>query len=47
MIVLFGVTVIVPVAVATPQPPVNVTVYENGLPVVVVGAPLMVIVPPT
>ncbi len=42
VIVLFGVTVIVPVAVTEPHPPVRVTVYVNGLPVVVDGDPLMV-----
>ena len=40
--VLFGVTVIVPVAVTVPQPPVKVTVYPNGEPTVVVGEPLIV-----
>ena len=29
--VLFAVTVIVPVVVITPQPPVSVTVYVNAL----------------
>ena len=43
-IVLFGVTVIVPVVVIAPQPPVNVTVYVNGLPTVVLGVPLIVTV---
>ena len=38
--VLFGVTVIVPVAVTVPQPPVNVTVYVNVPDTV--GVPLMV-----
>jgi hypothetical protein len=42
VIVLFAVTVIVPDAVAAPHPPVSVTVYENGLPSVVVGVPLIV-----
>ena|SRR5437879_13913809 len=37
-----GLTVIVPVAVMLPQPPVKVTVYPNGLPTAVVGVPLMV-----
>ena len=43
--VLFGVTVIVPVFVTLPQPPVNVMVYVNGLPVVVEGVPLIVTTP--
>ena len=43
--VLAGLTVMVPVAVAVPHPPVRVTVYPNGLPVVVDGEPLMVIFP--
>jgi len=38
--VLFGVTVMVPVAVTVPQPPVNVTVYVNAPETV--GVPLMV-----
>ena len=37
-----GLTVMVPVAVKAPQPPVRVTVYVKGEPVVVVGEPLMV-----
>ena len=41
---LFGVTVIVPVVVVLPQPPVKVIVYVNGLPTVVVGVPLIDIV---
>jgi len=45
VIVLSGVTVMVPVAVIVPHPPVSVTVYPNGLPVVVDGEPLMVIFP--
>ena len=45
VIVLSGVTVIVPVDVIVPHPPVSVTVYPNGLPVVVLGDPLMVIAP--
>jgi len=45
VIVLGVVTVIVPVAVTVPQPPVRVTVYPNGLPVVVVGEPLIVMFP--
>ena len=45
VIVLSGVTVIVPVAVTVPQPPVRVTVYPNGLPVVVFGEPLIVMFP--
>ena len=44
VMVLFGVTVIVPVAVTEPSqlPPVGVTIYVNGLPEVVVGMPLKV-----
>jgi hypothetical protein len=38
--VLLGVTVIVPVVVITPQPPVRVTVYVNGPEAV--GVPLIV-----
>ena len=38
--VLFGVTVMVPVAVTVPQPPVKVTVYVNAPDTV--GVPLMV-----
>ena len=45
VIVLAGVTVMVPVAVTVPHPPVRVTVYPNGLPVVVDGEPLIVIFP--
>ena len=45
VMVLFGVTVIVPVAVTVPHPPVSVTEYPNGLPVVVLGDPLIVIAP--
>ena len=45
VMVLAGLTVIVPVAVTVPHPPVRVTVYPNGLPVVVVGEPLMVMFP--
>jgi hypothetical protein len=41
-IVLFELTVIIPLAVIVPQPPVSVAVYENGLPTVVVGVPLIV-----
>ncbi len=43
-IVISGLTVIVPVAVATPQPPVVETVY--GKEPEAVGVPLMVKVPP-
>jgi len=45
VMVLTGVTVMVPVAVTLPHPPVRVTVYPNGLPVVVVGEPMIVIFP--
>ena len=45
VIVLTGLTVMVPVAVTLPHPPVRVTVYPNGLPVVVDGEPLIVIFP--
>ena len=45
VIVLTGVTVMVPVAVTVPHPPVSVTVYPNGLPVVVDGEPLIVMFP--
>ena len=45
VMVLTGVTVMVPVAVTLPHPPVRVTVYPNGLPVVVDGEPLIVIFP--
>ena len=45
VIVLTGVTVMVPVAVTVPQPPVSVIVYPNGLPVVVDGEPLIVMFP--
>jgi len=45
VMVLTGVTVIVPVAVTVPHPPVRVTVYPNGLPVVVDGEPLIVMFP--
>ena len=45
VMVLTGLTVMVPVAVTVPQPPVRVTVYPNGLPVVVDGEPLMVMFP--
>ena len=45
VIVLTGLTVIVPVAVTVPHPPVRVTVYPNGLPVVVDGEPLIVMFP--
>ena len=45
VMVLTGFTVIVPVAVTLPHPPVRVTVYPNGLPVVVDGEPLIVIFP--
>jgi len=45
VMVLTGVTVMVPVAVTVPHPPVRVTVYPNGLPVVVDGEPLIVIFP--
>ena len=45
VMVLSGFTVIVPVAVTVPHPPVSVTVYPNGLPVVVDGEPLIVIFP--
>ena len=38
--VLFGVTIMVPVAVTLPQPPVKVTVYENEPDAV--GVPLIV-----
>ena len=41
-IVLFGVTVSVPVAVTVPQPPLSVTVYVNAPETV--GVPLMVTV---
>ena len=41
-IVLFGVTVMVPVAVTVPQPPLSVTVYVNAPETV--GVPLMVTV---
>jgi hypothetical protein len=44
VIVLSGVTVMVPVFVTVPQPPVNVIVYVNGLPTVVEGVPLIVTV---
>jgi hypothetical protein len=37
--------VIVPVAFTDPQPPDKATLYANGLPVVEVGVPLIVIVP--
>jgi len=37
-----GVTIIVPVLVTVPQPPVKVTVNVNGLPVTVVGVPVIV-----
>ena len=40
--VLLGVTVIVPVVVTAPHPPVKVTVYVKGLPTVVLGEPLIV-----
>ena len=40
MTVLLGVTVIVPVVVIAPQPPVRVTVYVNGPEAV--GVPLIV-----
>ena len=45
VMVLTGLTVMVPVAVTLPHPPVRVTVYPNGLPVVVDGEPLIVIFP--
>ena len=45
VMVLTGLTVSVPVAVTVPHPPVRVTVYPNGLPVVVDGEPLIVIFP--
>ena len=45
VMVLPVVTVIVPVAVTVPHPPVRVTVYPNGLPVVVDGEPLIVMFP--
>jgi len=45
VMVLTGFTVIVPVAVTLPQPPVRVTVYPNGLPVAVEGEPLIVMFP--
>jgi hypothetical protein len=45
VMVLTGLTVIVPVAVTVPHPPVRVTVYPNGLPVVVDGEPLIVMFP--
>ena len=46
LIVLFGVTVIVPVVVPPPQPPVIVIVYVYGLPAVTDGEPLIVTTPP-
>ena len=45
VMVLTGLTVMVPVAVTVPHPPVRVTVYPNGLPVVVDGEPLIVMFP--
>src|SRR4249919_3642610 len=46
VIVLSGVTVIVPVAFTLPQPPVSGMLYVYGLPAALVGVPLMVITPP-
>ena len=51
VIVLFGVTVIVPVAVTVPQPPVRVIVYGNepetdGVPVIVYAPPTKLPVTP-
>ena len=40
-IVFSGVTVIVPVLVTVPHPPVNVMVYVYGLPMVELGVPLI------